>query len=366
MMLHETEAQATPGIRLFIGTSNPTAVGGMGQGIFTAQFHNGQLTEPVLAQGAPSPSFLAWNPGAAALFAVEGGDGSNSEAASYVLHTAGHSMHHIARADGGGPGGCHICVSADGRGVFVANYNGGSVASFAADAQGGLKQASFIQFPKDGPGPVADRQEKSHAHSARVSPDGNYVFVNDLGLDRIHVFGLDRSTSKLVPHHPDHWASAPGAGPRHLVFHPNGKWIYSINELSSTIDHLQWDTAHGVLTTKSSARTLPAGVDTSKARACEMVFSHDAKFLYACTRVDERFTVFTVDAATGSLTPIQYLANPGKESRHIALDPSGKWFLSANQFSGDVSVFPVDTATGKLGERSSFIKLSGPSCLLFA
>ena len=352
--------------RLFIGTSNPSAHGGKGAGIYTASFQGGKLSEPELAVAASSPSFLAVVPGKhTPIYAVLGGDAAGSSAAaSYAVSTS--PLRPISNASANGDGGCHISVSADGLAVLVANYSGGSVASFRADAAGNLAQASFVQFPPDQHGPVKDRQEKAHAHSALVSPDGNFVFVNDLGLDRIHVFRLDRATSKLLPHQPDHWASAPGAGPRHLVFHPNGKWVYCINELNSTIDQLQWNPTHGVLTTKSTVHTLPPGVKADETRACEMVFSRDLRFLYASNRVHESFAVFAVDATTGSLSVVQELPNPGKEARHIAIDPSGKWFLSANQFSGDVSVFPVDTATGKLSPRSSKVDLAGPSCLLFA
>ncbi len=361
MMLQEANAQAG-GPRLLIGTSNPSASGGHGEGIFVAEFAGGKLTQPRLWIKAPSPSFLAVPAAGKPVFAVLGGDDSLSAAASYDIAAA--SV--LGRASSGGAGGCHVGVSKDGRTVLVANYGGGSAASFAADAGGRLTEASFVQFPPDQHGPVADRQEQSHAHSTLVSPDGDFVFVNDLGLDRIHIFRLDRVTSKLMPNKPDHWAAASGSGPRHLVYHPNGRWIYCIHELNSTIAQLQWNSTHGVLTTKNVVSTLPAGTAAPQARACEMVFSKDARFLYASNRVHESFAVFSVHAATGALTLIQERLNPGREARHMAVDPSGRWFLSANQFSGDISVFPLDTATGKLGERSSSVALPGPSCLLFA
>ena len=350
--------------RLFIGTSNPTAKGGSGAGIFTAFFKDGKLTEPTLAVAGPSPSFLAVVPGKTSpMYAVLGGDaGGDALAGSYTTTSP---IRLISKADAGGVGGCHVAVSNDGKAVLVANYTGGSVASFLEDDAGHLTPASFMQFPADAHGPVPDRQQQSHAHSALVSPDGDFVLVNDLGLDRIHIFRLERTTSKLLPHKPDHWASSAGAGPRHLVFHPNGKWIYCINELNATIDQLQWNPTHGTLVTRSTAHTMPAGVDPMGKRACEMVFSKDLRFLYAANRVHESFAVFAVDATTGALTHVQEFPNPGAESRHMAIDPSGKWLLSANQFSGDISVFPLDAATGKMSARSSVVKIAGPSCLLF-
>ncbi|AFL86592.1 3-carboxymuconate cyclase [Terriglobus roseus DSM 18391] len=374
MLLHGTSAsarEASGTLRLFLGTSSQSEFAGKGEGIFLASFHNGRLGIPRLLTKASSPSFLAAPQAGHPLFAVLGGDGGQSQAASYVVSqgtdVATTTLTPIATASSSGGGGCHVSVSADGTCVLVSNYGGGSVASFRADPTGKLTQANAVQFPPAEHGPVKDRQQGSHAHSALISPDGDFVLVNDLGLDRIHIFGLDHATSKLTPHKPDHWASEPGAGPRHLVFHPNGRWIYCICELNSTVVQLQWNATHGVLTTKSVVNTLPAGVDPAKARGCELVFSKDMRFLYAANRrASESFAVFAVDATTGALTPIQHKANPGLEARHIAVDPSGKWFLVANQFSGDVTVFALDNATGKIGDRVSTIQVSGASCLLFA
>ncbi|MGI4757432.1 MAG: lactonase family protein [Janthinobacterium lividum] len=366
-MLRESQAttmHSTVKHRLLIGTSNTSDDGGAGKGIYVADFQDGVLSAPLLAVETRSPGFLATAPHGL-LYAQTSPEGGNAEAVSYRLE-GGTAIHPIDHADAGDPGGCHIGVSRDGRCVFVANYSGGNVASFAATKDGKLRRASFIQFPPTEHGPVASRQEKSHAHSAITSPDGNYVLVNDLGLDRIHVFRLDHATAQLMPHTPSHWSSAPGAGPRHLACHPNGKWIYCINEVGNTVDQLLWNATDGTLRTLGTVSTLPTDVPTPGAHACELVFAKDLRFLYASNRTYEGFAVFALDAATGSLTPIQHIANPGKESRHLAIDPSGRWFLSANQFSGDVSVFPIDTATGMLGERKSSIQVGGASCLLFA
>ena len=251
---------------------------------------------------------------------------------------------HLGEAESGSPGGCHISVTRDGRCVFVANYGGASVASFLAKADGTLTLASHVSFPSAEHGPNPDRQKQSYAHSAVPSPDGNYVLVNDLGLDRIHIFRLDSAAATLTPH--AEWKAAPGSGPRHLALHPNGKWIYSINELTSTIDQLGWDPVAGALTSLSHIGTLPAGVNPGMTKACEMVISHDGHFLYASNRVDEDFAVFSIHPVSGALTLVQHLPNPGKESRHITVDPSGRWFLSADQFSDDISVFPIDPVTG--------------------
>ena len=364
LMLQDTCADAsTPAAtqRLLIGTSNPSATGGEGKGIYVSQFRGGILSPPVLAVETRSPGFLAMAPHGL-LFAEQAPAKQNAQAASYRVGS-GADIHALSQAEAGDPGACHVGITKDGSCVFVANYSGGSVASFTAAGDGTLKRASFIQFPPDEHGP-SKFQGNAHAHCCTVSPGGGFVLVNDLGLDRIHVFRLNHATAELVPHTPSHWASAAGAGPRHVVVHPNGKWIYSINELDNTVNQLLWHEADGTLTTLATITTLPH--PAPEAHACEVIFSKDHRFLYASNRFLEGFAVFSIDAATGALKPVQHPENPGQQSRHIAIDATGKWFLSANQFSGDVSVFPVDTATGKLGPRSSSIAVEGASCLLFA
>lgn len=366
MMLHEasaTEAGAVAPVaaqRLLIGTTNTSAKGGEGKGIYVSEFRDGTLSPPVLAVETRSPGFLAMGP-RGLLFAEQAPSKQTAQAASFHVGS-GSAIRPISQADAGDPGACHVGITKDGRCVFVSNYSGGNVASFTATREGVLKRASFIQFPPDEHGPTKF-QEKAHAHSAIPSPGGGFVLVNDLGLDRIHVFRLDHATAKLLPHTPSHWASAAGAGPRHLAVHPNGKWIYCINELDNTVDQLLWNEEKGTLTTLATVSTLPHAFPD--AHACELVFSKDMRFLYASNRFLEGFAVYSIDAATGALTAVQFPENPGEQSRHIAIDGTGKWFLSANQFSGDVSVFPIDNATGKLGPRSSMIAVDGASCLLF-
>lgn len=369
MLQHDSSpspsAKRAPGAsRLLIGTS-----GRGSKGVYVSYFTNGHLTEPTLAIEALNPSFLA-TPGRTYpyLFAVTQPEKLMSHASSYthppMSDRPGEQFQHITDAPSEAVGGCFVSVTEAGNGVFIANYRGASVASFHADRQGRLTLASHIGFPPDGHGPNPERQQQSYVHSALPSPDGKFVLVNDLGLDRIHIFRLDHATAKLSPH--GEWHAVPSSGPRHLASHPNGRWIYCIHELNSTIALLDWDKDTGTLTTLGKPiSTLQPGVSADGKRASEIIFSRDMRFLYASTRVDELFTVYTIQPETGALTVLQYLPNPGKESRHIAISPDGKWFLSANQFSDEISVFPIDTESGKLQDRTSSIPLGGPSCLLF-
>lgn len=347
---------------LYIGTS-----GKVTKGVYTAEFDpsNGTLTQPALAQELQSPSFIALSPSKSHMYACSEMDGPGQVAA---LSVHGSKLGLMDQQSTDGAGTCFVSVHPDGKSVFAANYVEGSVSSFALKSDGEVSPVvSHIVFGSQGHGPVADRQEGSHGHSAVPSPDGNYVLVNDLGLDRIHIFRLDKATAKLTASNPAAWHAKPGSGPRHLALHPNGKWIYNINELADTVDLLYWDAAHGTLTQHGEYSTLSAGVSGKDIRACEVIFSPDLRFLYASNRRDnESYTVFSIDQHTGVLGFVQNLPNEGKESRHFVIDPSGKWLLSANQFSDEISVYPRDPVSGKLSPRVSSTKLAGPSCLLFA
>lgn len=346
---------------LYIGTS-----GDVTKGIYTATFNaeRGTLTAPSLAAEETSPSFIAFAPGKQHLYACSEQNGPGEVAAYNV---AGAKLNPIDHHTTEGAGTCFVSVHPDGKSVFAANYGEGSVSSFTVHPQGGVSPVvSHIVFGSAGHGPVPGRQDGSHGHSAVPSPDGNYVLVNDLGLDRIHIFHLDRQTAKLTPSSPAAWHAKPGSGPRHLALHPNGKWIYNINELADTVDLLYWDASHGTLTQHGEYSTLPAGTTGKDIRACEVIFSPDLRYLYASNRRDnESYTVFGIDPHTGVLTFLQNMPNEGKESRHFAIDPTGKWMLSANQFSNEISVYPRDPATGRLSPRVSSVNLAGPSCLMF-
>lgn len=346
--------------RIFLGTS-----GNDGRGIYTATFdtETGKLSEPGIAALLPKASFLCFDGrNESRLLAVSQEPGAPAgEVACFHINVAEAKVNEVHRASSQGPGAVHL--AAQGSVVVVANYVGGSAASFHMDADGVLHPASFYQFNAADHGPDAKRQDHAYAHAADITLDGGHVLINDLGLDRIHIFRLDTETAKMTPH--GEWKSAPGAGPRHLVLHPNGTWIYNIDEMACAVNQLAWDASAGTLTTLQTVETLPPGVSKTDVRACEVILSKDLHFLYAANRVHEDFVVFALDAETGALTEAHRHANPGKEARHIAIDPTGKWFLSANQFSNEVSVFPIDTATGKLGDRATSTPIANPSCLLF-
>jgi 6-phosphogluconolactonase len=367
-------ATADAGVLLFVGTGTATG----SKGIYAYRFDpaNGALSPPALAAEAPSPSFLALSPDRRTLFAVNEVDSykgvqSNEKTgavSAYALDPGSGRLTLINTVASGGAGPCHLTTDHTGRVLVVANYTGGSAASFQIAADGRLSEAVSVfryQSPGPGPGQDKDRQEASHAHRATVSPDNGFVLINDLGLDRIHIYHLDAATAKLTPGDPPEWQAAPGSGPRALRFHPNGRWAYCVNELSSTVSQLAWDPHSGTLALLATTELLPAG-HKGATRASEIVFDDQGGFAYVANRDDDFLVSFAVETASGKLTAPHRSPCGGKIPRHIALDPTQRWILVANQDSNLISVFKRSTKTGQLASNGQSFPIQSPQCLLFA
>jgi 6-phosphogluconolactonase len=222
---------------------------------------------------------------------------------------------------------------------------------------------SFFQY--SGQGPDKDRQQGPHAHRVTVSPDNRFVLVNDLGLDAIHIYRLDADTAKLTPHEPAVWRSVPGAGPRALRFHPNGKVAYCVTEMSSAVVTLRWDAKHGALETVQEVSMRPDGF-RGLTGGDDIVIDRHGRFAYATDRFDDIVVTFSISPKDGRLTLLDRISCGGKVPRHLSLDPSGRWLLVANQVSDNISVLARDVQTGKLTNAGKSFPLSRPQCLVFA
>jgi 6-phosphogluconolactonase len=346
-----------------------TQTGASSKGIYAFQWDpaGGELKELGLAGESDNPTFMALSPDGKHLYAVneideyEGAKTGSISAFTLDHATAKLALLNIVPSAGAGP--CHVSVDQSGRAVFCANYSGGSAASFHVEQTGKLSQA-VSQFHYEGHGPVADRQEAAHAHRATVTPDNNYVLINDLGLDCIHIYHLDPATAKLTAGDPPQWTAKPGSGPRALRFHPNGKWAYCLNELSSTIDVLAWDSKSGTLNSVQHVELLPKGYRGEHA-ASEIVIDRTGRFAYAAVRFWDRIVSLSIDPSTGKLSQIGVTSCGGKVTRHMTLDPTERWLLVANQTSDNIAVIERDAKTGKLAETGNSFPLVKPQCLVF-
>jgi len=258
----------------------------------------------------------------------------------------------------------HLALDHTQRTLVAASYGSGKILSVKVSSDGHLS-APVTQIHLTGHGPVASRQKSPHAHGVCATPGNRFILINDLGTDRIMIYKLDPATAELTPNNPAYYAAAPGSGPRHTTFHPNGRWAYSINEINSTITLMNWDAKKGILTTVENYPTLPPGGDVANNRAGEVILSRQGRFLYACNRgAAEEMLAYSV-GREGRLTLIERIPLPGKEARHFAIPPDEDYLLVAEQFSDRVVVFSRDREKGTIQLTSNSYELPTPSCILF-
>ena len=350
--------------KLFVGTQT----GQTSKGVYSYTFDSstGELHQTGLAAEADSPTFLAIAPNGKTLFTaneLNQYEGKRSGAvSSYAVDRNAMKLTKINEVSAGGSGTCHVTVDHTGRCAFAANYGGGSAASFAVDSTGKLSDAvSFFQYTGSGPKP---QQKGPRGHRVTVSPDNKFLFVNDLGLDEIHVYHLDAATAKLTAQDPPAWKAEPGSGPRALLFHPNGKWAYCVNEVGSSVNVLDWDAKKGVFTTAQLISTVAEDHQGPSAPS-DIVMDKAGQFVYVANRLDDFMVSFSIAPSDGRLTLMERTSCGGKTPRHIALDPTGKWLLVANQATDNLSVFARDGKTGKLANTGKDFPLSRPQCILF-
>jgi 6-phosphogluconolactonase len=347
-----------------------TYTGPKSKGIYRSTFDpaDGKLGAPELASTLANPSFLAVHPSRALLYAaceVSDFGGKNAGAVSALAIQPGSGkLTLLNRQSSQGPGPCHVSVDRGGRFVLVANYGGGSIACLPIQSYGRLGAATSV-VQHQGSGPNRRRQEGPHAHQILADPEGNFIFVPDLGLDKILVYRLDRSAGTLLINDPPSGATAPGAGPRHLAFLPDSRFAYAIDELDSTVTVFRYVAARGSLQALQSVSTLPPGFHGQNHPA-EVAVHPSGKFLYASNRGHDSIAIFSIDAASGKLRPIGHQPTLGKEPRHFGIDPSGKYLLAANQNSDNVVVFRIDAATGLLHPTGQSLAVPSPVCIVWA
>ena len=325
----------------------------------------GKLTAVGKLAGQKNPSFLAIHSNKKFLYAVneignyKGEKAGGVSAYSIDSETGALTFLNQQSSKGGAP--CHLVVDATGRNVLAANYTGGSVVSLPISRKGRLrKAASFIQH--EGSSVLKPRQAAPHGHSINVSPGNKFAVAADLGLDKVLVYGFEPKGGKLTP--AGFAKVAPGAGPRHFAFHPNGKFAYVINEITLTVTAFTWDEAKGKLTELQTITTLP--VERGKGMSTAEVQVHPSgKFLYGSNRGHNTIAVFNIDQKTGKLKVVQHQSTLGKTPRNFGIDPTGKFLVAANQSSGDIFTFQINQATGELKATGHKIEVPTPVCVKF-
>jgi 6-phosphogluconolactonase len=385
---------------VFFGTdtSRPAA-----KGIYSARFdpNVGRFGTPVLAAECLRPTYLALNqiflpmpptpkkqlplpqraapqnPMRSMIYAVNAGDDKTSGVSSYLLERATGKLTLIGQVPSGGAGPCYVSVDSSGRSAYVANYNGGTIASYKVLADGSLSQpvdrVDFHDREVFGhPGPVKGRQDGPHPHSTTLSPDNRFVIVNDLGDDGIATFPIDATTAHLGKPHLFR-TMTPGTGPRHIAFHPNQRWAYGIDELASRIDQYLYTDMHALAGMDEQAIFANAGHSVSTLdpgfrgtnTAAEVYVVPTGDYLYASNRGEDSMVVFAINESTGALTLRQRISCGGKTPRHFTLDHSGDWLICGNQDSASVTVFARHPGTGELSGPVQTLALESPVFTLF-
>jgi 6-phosphogluconolactonase len=367
-----TSAKATAGGAddwiMFIGTYTTAP----SKGIYAYRFQSatGALT-PLGAAGlaaeTENPSFLAVHPNQRFLYAVneiskyEGKDAGSVSA--FAIDRATGRLTLLNRVSSRGDGPCHLELDRSGKWLFVANYGGGSVAAFPVHDDGKLGEASAF-FQHAGKSVNVSNQSGPHAHATVVSPDNRFVLVADLGVDKVFSYRLDPSKGGLAPD-PQSVAIAPGSGPRHLAFRPDGKFVYVLKEILSAVVVFRYDAAAGTLAELQTISTLPRGFK-DVTNGAEIVIHPSGKFLYASNRGDDSIAIFRIDAAKGTLTSAGRVPTQGKTPRGFAIDPSGRFLVAGNQNSGTVVVFRIDQQTGGLTPTGTVLQVGSPVDVVFS
>lgn len=359
--LVSVNAQQPNGIRLFAGTFTSEGA----EGIYLCRFNEdtGQIVLEKVFKGIDNPNFLTISPDRQFLFTVTRPDAVVEPSGGYVQAyriAKNGDLEFINKQVSHGADPCHIDITADGRMVAIATYGGGSVTVFPV-AQDGILGERGITIHGSGSGPNSSRQKEPHAHSVLFSPDGKQLFSADLGTDKISIFdvqeGKIRSAGQSYLH------LEPGAGPRHLALHPDGKTLYVINELNSTITSFRkgsrkWKKLQTIT-------TLPEGFNGENFCA-DIHISADGRYLYGSNRGHNSIAVFRINDRTSKLSMITTVDTEGNWPRNFTLSPDGRYLLSANQRSGNIAVFRIDPQTGIPEYTGNELKIPSPVCLVFS
>ncbi|MEX2169832.1 MAG: lactonase family protein [Pirellulales bacterium] len=348
---------------VWIGTA--TSPGGASRGIYraTLDLESGALTEPTVAAEIASPGFLVLRPDGQRLYSLCGLENGEGGVAAFEVTAEGQPLRLLNTQPIGDGAGTHLALDPTNRCLFTAQYGSGSVAAFPVGADGTIGPRSAL-VRHEGSGPNRQRQEKAHPHQVVVDPTNHFLSVPDLGIDEVVIYKIDLDRSELERHGSS--VCPPGSGPRHMRFHPNGKFAFVLTELGLSVVTFRFDPQAGTLEMIDESIALPPALRAGADSGSEIQIHPSGKFLYAAIRGHDSIAAFEIEPETGKLTFIEHEPVRGSHPRHFNLDPSGKWLLAAGRDSNTIAVFRIDQQTGGLKYTSNTVSCPAPQCVQFA
>ncbi|MFF3322634.1 lactonase family protein [Streptomyces sp. NPDC002889] len=339
---------------LFLGTYTSVEGGGAGIGLAAYDVSSGRITGSGVLEGVAEPSYLAVHPSGRTLYAVNEREAGGVTA----VRIADDGKHQVLGSrTTGGAAPCHLSVHPSGRWLLSANYGSGSVAVHPIEASGALgERSSLVTHSSPPPGPG---QDGPHAHQIITSPDGGHVLAVDLGNDTVYTYHLDPSAGRLA--RVSHATVRPGAGPRHLTFHPSGRFAYLANEVDNTVVVCAYDPRTGTLRPGEPQST---GTGAGTSYPAQFVVSPDGAYAYLANRGHNSLTRYAIEAGGARLRLLDTVPVGGDFPRHIVLSLSGTLLFAANQRSGTVTVFHVDRRTGELRSAGAAFTSPVAACAL--
>lgn len=353
---------------------------GRGIHIFTTSRDKGELTAAGVVELGTSPSHLVANATGTRLYSANETDRVNKEkpphgsVSSFSIDPKTGGLKLLNTVTSGGAGPTFVSLHQSGKWLFVANYFGGSVAVLPIQEDGSLGEPSDVKVDEGKVGPTTAKNapkgsfafsghDRTHAHQILPDPAGKFVLHVDLGLDKIFVWKFDAKTGKLTANDPASVSLPPGDGPRHVSFHPNGKWLYSIQEEGSTVVRFDYDADAGTLKEKQTISTLPDGY-TGSNFCSEILVSPDGQYLYAGNRLHDSIGIFSI-RNDGRLAYEGEEWTRGNYPRSFSFDPTGEYLYCCNQRADHVTVFAVDRKLGRLNFTGQYLPVGNPSCVTF-
>ena len=348
---------STRQLTLYVGTYTS----GKSEGIYI--YRMDQMSGELKRAGSvrsENPSFLAIDPGRRFLYAVN--EKPEGAVSAFRIEQKTGDLSFVNEQSSQGADPCHLSVESGGKSVLVANYTSGTLAVLPIQRGGSLGAAVDVK-QHEGSGP-REQQKGPHAHCIKLDHVNRHAFAADLGIDKLMIYRFNASNGKLEPAQQASAFLHAGAGPRHLAFHPNGKYLYVINELDSSLTTFKYNAAQGTLTAFESVSTLPRDF-TGQSYCADIHVAKSGRFLYGSNRGHDSIVVFAIDPRSGRLSLVEHVSTEGKWPRNFTIDPSGTFLLVANQHTDNVVTFRIDQQAGRLTPTGQVTEIPVPVCLQF-